>query len=170
MPPTIQNFKVFGWACRLQVQSQPRSICGVFACCLTPRSSGAPTAGHQGPAGGTLYIFASPGLASCRCRPLSSNVRPHKFSLLLLPEQTHEHRSRLWAVRGGAAQNTKFQGLWLGLSASGSKSATQHLRCVRLLPNPSLKRSANGRPPGPGRRYVVHFRQPGPGTLPSSPA
>ena len=24
------------------------------------------------------------------------------------------------------------------------------------LPNPSLKRSANGRPPGPGRRYVVH--------------
>ena len=38
------------------------------------------------------------------------------------------------------------------------------------LPNPSLKRSANGRPPGPGRRYGVHFRQPGPGVLPSSPA
>jgi hypothetical protein len=38
------------------------------------------------------------------------------------------------------------------------------------LPNPSLKRSANGRPPGPGRRYAVHFRQPGPGGLPLSPA
>jgi hypothetical protein len=38
------------------------------------------------------------------------------------------------------------------------------------LPNPSLKRSANGRPPGPGRRYAVHSRQPGPGVLPSSPA
>ena len=47
-------------------------------CCLTPRSSGAPTAGHQARSGGTRYIFASPGLASYRCRPLSSNVRPHK--------------------------------------------------------------------------------------------
>ena len=44
---------------------------------LTPRSSGAPTAGHQARAGGTRYIFTSPGLASCRRRPLSSNVRPH---------------------------------------------------------------------------------------------
>ena len=42
---------------------------------LTPRSSGAPTAGHQARSGGTRYIFASPGLASCRRRPLSSNVR-----------------------------------------------------------------------------------------------
>ena len=42
---------------------------------LTPRSSGAPTAGHQARAGGTRYIFASPGLAPCRRRPLSSNVR-----------------------------------------------------------------------------------------------
>ena len=37
-------------------------------------------------------------------------------------------------------------------------------------PNPSFKRSANGRPPGPVWRYAVHFRQPGPGILPSSPA
>ena len=36
----------------------------------------APTAGHQAQSGGTRYIFASPGLASCRRRPLSSNVRP----------------------------------------------------------------------------------------------
>ena len=52
--------------------------CSVAQCGLTPRSSGAPTAGHQARAGGTRYIFTSPGLASCRCRPLSSNVRPHK--------------------------------------------------------------------------------------------
>ena len=38
------------------------------------------------------------------------------------------------------------------------------------VPNPSFKRSANGRPPSPGRRYTVHFRQPGLGVLPSSPA
>jgi hypothetical protein len=35
-----------------------------------------------------------------------------------------------------------------------------------VLPNPSLKRSANGRPPGPGWWYAVHFHQPGPGVLP----
>ena len=29
---------------------------------------------------------------------------------------------------------------------------------------------ANGRPPGPGRRYTVHFRQPGPGVMPLAPA
>ena len=33
------------------------------------------TAGHQARSGGTRYIFASQGLASCRRRPLSSNVR-----------------------------------------------------------------------------------------------
>ncbi|CAD5373995.1 hypothetical protein RA210_U400010 [Rubrivivax sp. A210] len=37
-------------------------------------------------------------------------------------------------------------------------------------PNPSLKRSANGRPPGPGWWYAIHFHQPGPGGLPSAPA
>ena len=40
----------------------------------------------------------------------------------------------------------------------------------RVTPNPSLKRSANGRPPGPGWWYAVHFHQPGPGVLPLSPA
>ncbi len=36
--------------------------------------------------------------------------------------------------------------------------------------NPSLKRSANGKPLGPVWRYAVQFRQPGPGGLPLSPA
>ena len=40
----------------------------------------------------------------------------------------------------------------------------------KSTPNPSLKRSANHRPPGPVWRYAVHFRQPGLGVLPSSPA
>ncbi|CAD5373036.1 hypothetical protein RA210_U280011 [Rubrivivax sp. A210] len=51
-------------------------------CGLTPRSSGAPTAGHQARPGGTRYIFTSPGLASYRRRPLSSNVRPRKYTHL----------------------------------------------------------------------------------------
>jgi hypothetical protein len=37
-------------------------------------------------------------------------------------------------------------------------------------PNPSVKRSANGGPPGPEWRYAVHFRHSGPGVPPSSPA
>ena len=46
---------------------------------LTPRSSGAPTAGHQARAGGTPHIFTGPSLAPCRRHPLSSNVRrPNK--------------------------------------------------------------------------------------------
>jgi hypothetical protein len=42
-------------------------------------------------------------------------------------------------------------------------------RSPPLRPNPSVNRRANGRPPGPGRWYAVHFHRPGPGVLPSSP-
>ncbi len=42
-------------------------------------------------------------------------------------------------------------------------------RGARVQPNPSLNRSANGRPPAPGRWYAVHFHRPGAGVLPSSP-
>jgi hypothetical protein len=49
-------------------------------------------------------------------------------------------------------------------------SSGQAIRIPPARPNPSLKRSANGRPPGPGRWYAVHFHRPGPGVLPSSPA
>ena len=38
------------------------------------------------------------------------------------------------------------------------------------VPNPSLKLSPNGGPRGPGRRYAVHFRPPGPRVPPSVPA
>ena len=40
---------------------------------------------------------------------------------------------------------------------------------VQPPPNPTLNRSTNGRPPGPGRRYAVHCLRPRPGVLPSSP-
>jgi hypothetical protein len=39
---------------------------------------------------------------------------------------------------------------------------------ARVPPNLSLKGRSNGGPPGPGRRYGVHFRQPGPGVPPSA--
>ena len=61
---------------------------------LTPRSSGAPTAGHQARSGGTRYIFASPGLASYRCRPLSSNVRDTKAPCSPTPRQQRPRRKQ----------------------------------------------------------------------------
>ena len=38
-----------------------------------------------------------------------------------------------------------------------------------LMPNPSFEARPNGKPPGPGRWYAVHFHRPGPGVMPSVP-
>jgi hypothetical protein len=58
------------------------------------------------------------------------------------------------------------------LGTSSKSSSAVHRQSLRRAarPNHSLKRSANGRPPGPGWWYAVHFHQPGPGVLPLSPA
>ena len=40
----------------------------------------------------------------------------------------------------------------------------------QLRPNPSFKPSPNGVSRGPGRRYAVHFRQPGPRATPLVPS
>ena len=67
---------------------------------LTPRSTGAPTAGHQRPAGGTRYIFTVRALASCRRRPVTSNVRPR-----LATSASHLHTARQgWLRRGNSRQ------------------------------------------------------------------
>ena len=55
-----------------------------------------------------------------------------------------------------------------GSTISGIQNHTVGKRRARM-PNPSLKRSANGRPPAPGRWYAVHFHRPGAGVLPLSP-
>ena len=38
-----------------------------------------------------------------------------------------------------------------------------------VRPNPSFEARPNGKPPGPGRWYAVHFHRPGPGVLPLVP-
>jgi hypothetical protein len=50
----------------------------------------------------------------------------------------------------------------------GQRHCKVHWRRVR--PNPSLKPSPNGGPPGPGHRYGVHCLWPGPGVPPLGPA
>ena len=196
--------------------SAPKSLQLHFACTattaarrLTPRSSGAPTAGHQARAGGMRYIFTSPGLASCRRRPLSSNVRQRKVRVVACL-QTSRPSGLVFSHASPHVAGTlpprfsPFSSNWAGPQPLSSASACPRERgptitsaCHHLmlppwlarerakvapaalclhpyhrsaLPNPSLKRSANGRPPGPVWRYAVQFRQPGPGVLPSSPA
>lgn len=51
-------------------------------------------AGHQRPADCTRYIFTNRALAHCHCRPLGSNVKRRKNTLLDLrdDEYTAKHR------------------------------------------------------------------------------
>jgi hypothetical protein len=54
-------------------------------------------------------------------------------------------------------------------SAYAVLARIQRLAFQQARHNPSVNRSANGRPPAPGRWYAVHFHRPGAGVLPSSP-
>ena len=187
---------------RLQSQSAGHE------CGLTLRSRRGPTAGHQARSGGTQYIFASPGLASCSRRPLSSNVRQRKVPVLACCQRAQpsglvfpHSPVNLWcslppphdfgcipAVSGtrvSASASPRERGPSVTaacylhrppprLARERAKVAPAALRLHRhhrgALPNPSLKRSANGRPPAPVWRNAVHFRQPGPRVPPSVPA
>ena len=69
----------------------------------------------------------------------------------------------------------RWPALALGLEVEhavpgGTRTSAVRARIKTALPNPSLKLSPNGGPRGPGRRYAVHFRQPGPRVPPSVPA
>ena len=55
-------------------------------------------------------------------------------------------------------------------ASTGGREVFAHVHHRKAGPNTSLKLSTNGGPRGPGGRYVVHFRQPGPRVPPSVPA
>ena len=66
--------------------------------------------GHQARSGGTRYIFASPGLAPHRWRPVSSNVRPRKAHQM--PErfstaQSAADRQICWRRRGPSSAHMR---------------------------------------------------------------
>ena len=95
--------------------------------------------------------------------------------------QGHEHKAVVRAARRAApcepfasAADAEYRDCSFGGAEreAESRSYEMHSGCQprKLMPNPSLKRSANGRPPAPGRWYAVHFHRPGAGVLPSSPA
>jgi hypothetical protein len=97
------------------------------------------------------------------------------FSQFVGPPPALPH---LPAAFGGLnARRTKAASAERDATVAGHKEITESWQHrgplasqARARPNPSLKRSANGRPPGPGLWSSVHFHRPGPGGLPSSPA
>ena len=100
------------------------------------------------------------------------------WTVSLLGRLTRAFLTVLWHPRGRRLQDPVRIGRQRGAGGPGGTqpraAKPRYAFFLRLaktaLPNPSLKRSANGRPPGPGLRYGVHFLSPGPGVLPSSPA
>ena len=165
-----------------------------FNTCLTRRSTGPATAGHAARTQQWLIMLRAGG-ASCRVGPVSSTLG-HTGETFSYPKCNFLVLRRLDTNLGhfrevrGSSHLCGGSPFWLFsvASFSGTCSAlkqsalprvahcallppSSHLPpTVQAWPNHSLKRSANGRPPGPLWRYAVHFRQPGPGVLPSAPA
>jgi hypothetical protein len=73
-----------------------------------------------------------------------------------------------WCARQLRARSGRLQSL-LGRNREPSAGQASALVIERVLPNPSLKRTANGGPPGP-RGAVVYPAPRGPGVPPSSTA
>ena len=100
----------------------------------------------------------------------------HRFSVSSSGRRSQQSRHRSKSVRRLECVASHGQQRGAGSLGAGPSGVTgpwqaHHPRSpLAVLPNPSLKRSGNGRPPGPVWRYAVHFRQPGPGVLPLSTA
>jgi len=86
---------------------------------------------YQAQATGTVYIFCGLGLASCRWRQLTSNVRPHK------PQAPGIHRSAPPAVDSSDLNSCGT----LGLALFGHIAIESELvaPCSLLAPHPSAK-------------------------------
>ena len=91
----------------------------------------------------------------------SLNHRPRKVALLFS------------SVLGGGTVNAsaaRAMARFGSLNKASSGSVMSAIALAPVRPNPSFKPSPNGVPRGPGRRYAVHFRQPGPRVTPLVPA
>ena len=99
----------------------------------------------------------------------------HRFLVSLLGRRSQQGqpwatraRRRLEVVAHQGCQRGAGSLGWKAPGVTGPWQAHLTLAYHAVRPNPSLKRSTNGRPPGPGPRYGVHFLSPGPGVLPLS--
>ena len=81
-------------------------------------------AGHQARSGDTRYIFASPGLASCHWRPLSSNVRPHVNSPLKTAAQSRAGEVRAVSFKARERASGRYQGKVSRYAANRSRTVS----------------------------------------------
>ena len=109
LPPRPRGQRQAAWRLAGSSSGAGRVACTVLRG-LTPRSSGAPTAGHQAPATGTVYILCRRGLASHRRRSLSSNVRPRKSTRVGSCRDIHQlHRMHTLSSIAAAQKAGKFR-------------------------------------------------------------
>ena len=109
-----------------------------------------------GPVASQLGLHSQDSRASqTRCAPPAASEPEVQFPIRLVSSRCAPAEARTHCLSSATAHHRK------------SVQAT--FTASRVLPNPSLNRSSNGRPPGPVWRYAVHFRQSGPGVLPLQP-
>lgn len=140
-----------------QVVGSPGSRVGRFRACMGPQTARNPHAPRQTGTHNVAFDVASPPrhpgtvISRLNTQPTLSPVNASP-----VPSRPPAHDSKpLWLAKPSTCETL------IHYNPPVSR---------RTMPNPSLKRSTNGMPPGPGRRYAVHFRQPGPGVMPLAPA
>ena len=112
------------------------------------------------------------GFHVCASRQLAGAFR------LLAPVSSWNHRPSMVSpsfssVQGGGMVSTlavPATARFGGLKMAALWPVMNQAALGRVRPNPSFKPSPNGVPRGPGQRYAVHFRHPGPRVTPLVPA
>jgi hypothetical protein len=125
--------------------------------------------------GSNSHKWARP--APC-CNQYSTNRRANACHVGAGFQQRHArcHIGCIWSVAWPSCRGN-FQQVCTAAAHNTTQCLCQSHRGqpspapgqITAAPNPSLKLSPNGGPRGPGRRYAVHFRQPGPRVPPSVP-
>jgi hypothetical protein len=162
--------------------SSSSCISGLFSSSSSgyrPLSSATGEAGLGSTTGGCAWPTLRPSqLSSCR-RGSASTARSHYWN----PSYENE---RVRQPTRAASFNTGFSARCTSRAHFRPSHLPTHVlqrwcsgpcgvtrprgaKVVAATPNPSLKWSTNGTPPGPGRQYAVHCCQPGPGVVPLSP-
>ena len=107
---------------------------------------------------------SSGSLNAVRESVFQASRHPLSSALALLGQRRQASPS---SVSLGSAGGCKHLLCFIKVSSLGGCTS---FRYCAVLPNPSFKPSPNGVSRGPGRRYTVHFRQPGPRATPLVPA
>ena len=104
------------------------------------------------------HCAGSSGSQSVRGAAATSSAASGLGQLLRL-----EYPTREGPQRGAGSAWCASRGI------TGPWQAQRRRASGAALPNPSLKGSTNGVPPGPASRYGVHFLPAGPGVMPLAP-